>query len=1017
MYISEEDKNRILAVSEKKLVEVIGDFASLRESGTSYVGNCPICKGERTLSVAPAKGLFTCFKCHDLKGGRPIDYLMKEENMSFPDALEYLAGKFGIILSEPAPKKKIKPSPVKSSTKRINKNSYCARMLAESGLTDTDVEARVYRADDKKSIFTLRTIRPGTIDQYGNIVAGDDVIIEYYNLDGFPVTYVQKDKRGKLLEITKAYFRVRWQYPDDHLDKDGKPYKYKSPPGSGTHIYIPEKLRAAFKSKEKIPRLFIQEGEKKAEKASKHGLPSVAVSGIQNLGSNGSLPKDLIRIIQVCNVKEVVFLLDADWDDLPSSLRIIDSAESRPRLFFTAIRNYKDYMRTLRNRELYVETYFGYVLKNPSGDKGVDDLLSNTLRGEEDKLEADISWLINEKDLRGAYLQLHKITAWTDHKLQEVWALHHPKAFTERHKDVLKDMPEFSIGHHRWRLNEEGELESAQPVEADERFWEEITKIDRSGNKSTLIEFRYVRSRHFLQNRGFGRHRRPDNTFQFIHLTPPTVCSVEPWEIHDFLFQFVEANCKEEVNEMLSKGGAHYLGPDKLSHLAFIEPAFRKTERYRQFFYFATNCWEITENKIKETDYTGIGHHLWSEQKKSLSATLLPELFQAKKTKGRITFHITETGEKSHFLQFLKNASNFTWRKEKDVQQGVIIEEEELYENTVHLVAKLCAIGYMLTEHKDPSISRAVVAMDGQQSEVGESNGRSGKSLIGALLQNVMPTIYINGKKPDMATDSFLWDEMTEKTKAVFIDDTRIGYDFESLFPNITGEWSVNYKGGRRCTFPYSTSPKIYLTTNHSLKGEGNSFKSRQWKIAFSDFYNESHTPPDDFGVMFFSEWDFEQWNLTWNLLAQCVQLYFRFGVVESPDERLEARRLRQHMTEEFLSWAEEFFSSKSRRNVEIARKEIFDNYCEYDPSQRRFCKPAQFKKRILDYCRWKGYTFNPQRYDRITGKPIYFDNDNKPDIAIKRNGVEYFTVGDEHFGDTMGDTHGTDDGLNQPLF
>ncbi|GHU80113.1 hypothetical protein FACS1894145_5790 [Bacteroidia bacterium] len=100
---------------------------------------------------------------------------------------------------------------------------------------------------------------------------------------------------------------------------------------------------------------------------------------------------------------------------------------------------------------------------------------------------------------------------------------------------------------------------------------------------------------------------------------------------------------------------------------------------------------------------------------------------------------------------------------------------------------------------------------------------------------------------------------MTEKTRTVFIDDVRPGFDFESLFANITGDWAVNYKGGRRCTFPFATSPKIYLTTNHALNGEGSSFKDRQWLIAFSDYYNDQRKPIHDFGVMFFDEWDFEQ--------------------------------------------------------------------------------------------------------------------------------------------------------------
>lgn len=78
-------------------------------------------------------------------------------------------------------------------------NSFCAKMLAESGLTFEDVTANVYNRKNE-SIFKLRTFRPGTLAENGTIdPRGDDVIIEYYDLEGMPVTYARKDHRKKRL--------------------------------------------------------------------------------------------------------------------------------------------------------------------------------------------------------------------------------------------------------------------------------------------------------------------------------------------------------------------------------------------------------------------------------------------------------------------------------------------------------------------------------------------------------------------------------------------------------------------------------------------------------------------------------------------------------------------------------------------------------------------------------------------------------------------------------------------------
>ena len=448
MYFSDTDIRKIKDIADDKLLEVVQDFKELRRSGASYTCKCPRCGSDTKFTITPGKNLFNCFACHQIKGKGSVAYLMSAEDMSFPDAMEYLAKKFSVILEDKqTPAKPVKKMKKGSKTaKGADVDSYCARMLAESGLTFEDVTANVYKSDDNKSVFQLRTFRPGGIDETGRLTKNaDDVIIEYYDLEGLPVTYLRKAGKKDSGE-RKEYFRVRWQFPDAHLDKNGKSYKYKSPAGSGTPIYIPERLRAMYKAKTEITRLYIQEGEKKAEKACKHGIPSIAVSGIQNLGSKGALPEDLVKIIQTCHVKEVAFIFDSDWDDISQNIKINDQVEQRPRNFFYAAKNYKDYMRALKNRNIYVEIFIGHIQKNELGDKGLDDLLANTLKDKEDELLADIEFACNDKMGLGKYCRLIKISGWTDHKLQELWCLHSAEEFAKRHIEVLRNLPEFLFG-------------------------------------------------------------------------------------------------------------------------------------------------------------------------------------------------------------------------------------------------------------------------------------------------------------------------------------------------------------------------------------------------------------------------------------------------------------------------------------------------------------------------------------------------------------------------------------------
>lgn len=585
---------------------------------------------------------------------------------------------------------------------------------------------------------------------------------------------------------------------------------------------------------------------------------------------------------------------------------------------------------------------------------------------------------------------MFKITGFTDHRLMELWCLHSHEAFAERHKDLLKNLPEFLFNRYRWKFDEDGKVVSAQPFDADEQFWRVVKRNEGKDNERSDYEFCYVNSQNFLQNRGFGRLRRQDKSFLFIHLEPPLVRSLEASDVRDYLFQFAKHNCCVGVNEMLIKGVSQYVGPDKLSLLEYIQPDFIKPSRDGQYFYFDKSCWLVTRDSVKEMGYENISHHIWEEQRRDYPAKYLgKQLVTFRKDADTYSYELTEDGHRCHYLQFLINASNFTWRK----KSGEVTPEEE-NENHIHLLSKLCAIGYMLMEAKDSNVARAVIGMDGKQSEVGESNGRSGKSLIGELMRNVMPIAYIPGKNSDIFKDQFVWNDVMEKTKLVFIDDVLQNFNFEFLFPNITGDWSVNYKGGRRITLSFSQSPKIYIATNHAIRGTGSSFTDRQWLLAFSDFYNESHKPVDDFGALFFTEWDFDQWNLCWNLLANCIQLYLTFGVVQAPGERLEERKLRQEIGETFISWADEYFSAPEHIGCRLVKKELFDALCLYDPAQRKYNTPASFKKKFVMYCKWKGFVFNPQKYDSKTGLPYQVDKDGRPVVDDKSGGVEYFTVG-----------------------
>ena len=994
-YLKKEFTDRIyerVNTDGELLLEVIreaaGEPRKHERSETTFV--CPHCHSG-ALVVNTKKMVYKCFSCNEVSGKNAINFLMGPgSDLSLPDAIKYVCDRYDVApeYEDDTPKRRRAQKPKASdvpSKEDPDAGSFCSRMLAESGLTRKDVTATVRMDAGDSSPREVVTFQKGTInDRYELDHDGDDAIILYYDVEGNPCTYTFQSKGQRPVE--RPYYRVRFQFPEAHKDKNGNAMKYRSPSGSPTFIYYPECIRAAYRKKEALPVLFIQEGEKKAEKACKHGIPSVAISGIQNLGdANKKLPADLIKVIRDCNVKQVVFLLDSDLHDLSRNLSESKPVNQRPSAFFSAVLKFKSYMNELVNQNIYVETFYGHVLKNDAGDKGIDDLLTNSLKGKEKDLADDIRFAMHENLLGGKYVQLYNITEVSPTKIKEQFYLTSAQAFCEHYKDELKNLREFRCMGWKYRFNEKEELVSASPVEPDEQFWE---KDD--SRRGEPLKFVYTNAMTFLERRGFHVYERSDDNYILIRVEDGIVRGIVPRKVSNFIHEFAKAYLTKDVRELLLRGGTQYVGPYQLEQLEPFRGAFFEPTRGLDYLFFKDQAWRITENSITTDDIKNIRFNIWQDAVHEFSGIeLTPPLLKVQLDDlGDYHVQLTDTGKRCHFLQFLVNASNFTWRKKAPTEDDVL--------------------WYLCNSYKDMGNAKAVIAMDGKIQDFDEANGRTGKSLLGLALKQVFPrNKSLDGKALGTSNNNrqFIWEGLDERSRIVIGDDLMKDFDFDSLFSLITSDWPVNPKGAPAYTVPFVKAPKIYLSSNFSVSGDGSSYRARQWPLAFSDFYNEEHQPVQDFGALFFEEWDTDQWTLFWNLVAQCIQLYFRFGYVPAPDNRLEDRRLAQQIGEDFMSWADEYFEpAAGHLNIRILRKEMYGNFIEHVQSARGSkvsYSPKTFSMRLGYYTRLKKLFLNPHLYNPTTGAWNSYDKDGRPVKRDTTNGREFFVIGDPDYYNT----------------
>jgi len=139
-----------------RVEEVVGEFVNLKKRGVNLIGLCPF-HNEKTPSfnVNPARGIYKCFGCG--KGGNAVNFLMEHEHYTYPEALRYLANKYGIEIDEE------KPSPEQQQAMDEKESLYNLSAFAQKYFEET-----LHQTEEGKAIgltylkergFPLETIR------------------------------------------------------------------------------------------------------------------------------------------------------------------------------------------------------------------------------------------------------------------------------------------------------------------------------------------------------------------------------------------------------------------------------------------------------------------------------------------------------------------------------------------------------------------------------------------------------------------------------------------------------------------------------------------------------------------------------------------------------------------------------------------------------------------------------------------------------------------------------------------
>ncbi len=311
-------------VARNPIEDVVGQYVQLKRSGANYFGLCPF-HGEKTasFSVAPNKQIYYCFGCH--KGGGVINFIMEIENLSYPDAVRFLAKRVGMEV----PEDEQYQSRYKAQERLWKLCREAARFFHETLMSDQGKQARQY--------LTQRGLSKSTVTRFGLGFAPDqwtaltdEMIRRGYTrqelMDAGLV--VSREKNGKTSYYDKFRNRVMFPIIDlrgnviafgGRVMDDSKP-KYLNSPETGIFNKRKNLFALNIAKKSKQGRIILCEGYMDTITLHQYGFDCAVAS----LGT--ALTEEQVNLLSKYT-EQVVLTYDSDVAGQDATRRAIPMLE------------------------------------------------------------------------------------------------------------------------------------------------------------------------------------------------------------------------------------------------------------------------------------------------------------------------------------------------------------------------------------------------------------------------------------------------------------------------------------------------------------------------------------------------------------------------------------------------------------------------------------------------------------------------------------------------------------------
>ena len=444
------------------------------------------------------------------------------------------------------------------------------------------------------------------------------------------------------------------------------------------------------------------------------------------------------------------------------------------------------------------------------------------------------------------------------------------------------------------------------------------------------ISIRNIGYKHWLENNGFYKYY-PDNseTFIFVKIENNLVDNTSEFKIKDFILDELMNLGQYKVYDYMA-ANPKLFKDDRLNIVEAAKIGFMEDTPTEAYLYFKNGALKVTADNVQLIDYIDLNGYVWK--------------------KHIINHDYQKADIVCDFSKFIANICNHNQQSFDSIAS---------------------TIGYMLHSYKTSAKNVAVILNDEVISE--NPNGGTGKGIFINAIAKLKRVSIIDGKTFSF-DKSFPYQTVSADTQIIVFDDVRKNFNFENLFSIVTEGITIEKKNKDAIKLPIEKSPKVLISTNYAVGGDGNSFERRKWDIEFSQHYNKNRTPVDDFGRLLFDEWDEEEWTKFYNFMIDCLQYYLKFGLIKTDFKNVKERNFIKVTSFEFNEWIKSM--SFNNDGSKYYKRDLFNAFISDYEDAKKFVTQKRFSMWLDKYFNYKNIEIENSkdglgRYIKLINKNI----------------------------------------------